>query len=513
MSDTADVIVLGAGTAGLASAKLLADKNVRIALVDPFRIAVQHPRATHLDDETMRIMQTLGAADLESDFLHNSAGGYEIYDAHSQLVRYMPWRPQPTEQGWYGDYQFFQPDFENLLRGRLHAAPSADLWLGWRAQSITQTATDVAVVVRNERTKEERTLTARYLIGCDGARSMVRALISPDVEDFHGTHRSLILDVAPFVHSDAVPDNNAFTKAIPPNPITCLPISHGLVRFEWLLNPRDATEDFEQPSRWYELLAPYYAPGDYRICRADVYRWESLMPTQWRDNNIFVAGDAAHQMPPHLGQGMGSGLRDAMNLAWKLAACLSGDAGDSLLDTYQSEREPHVRVYIQAAVGAANGVEWMSENPGELGDPPPVSEASMPIPELGPGIHGTTAGPVGALSIQPRLITGMRLDDAVGYNFAVIGDPALLSTVDPATAAAWRRLGAAVIAELPLALRTWLNERRAHALIIRPDRYVFGIAANTAELEKLTARLLSTFEPHSAASRSVDDPPNVPERV
>ncbi|TCK21969.1 bifunctional 3-(3-hydroxy-phenyl)propionate/3-hydroxycinnamic acid hydroxylase [Pseudonocardia endophytica] len=488
MSDTADVIVIGAGPAGLATATLLAGKGVHVALVDPYRLAVAHPRATHVDDETVRIMQTLGAAHLEPEFLCHTDGGYQIYDAHHQLVRYMPWRPEPTDQGWYGDYQFFQPDFENLLRGRLHASPYFASLLGWRAVSVTQTSSGVDVAVRNERTGAERTLTARFVVGCDGARSTLRGLVSPEVEDLHGTHRSLILDIAPFTTSPAVPENDAFTKAIPPNPVTCLPIAHDMVRFEFLLNPRDATEDFEVPSRWYELLAPYYAPGDYRIARADVYRWESLLATRWRDGNVFLAGDAAHQMPPHLGQGMGSGLRDAINLSWKLAAVLDG-ADETLLDTYQTEREPHVRVYVHAAVGAANGIEFMSENPGELGEPPEALEAQMPVPQLGSGVHGDTEWPVGALSIQPRLLGGDRLDDVVGYAFAVVGNPTLLAGVDVATAATWQRVGATVVGETPLPLRRWLNEHRAHAVIIRPDRYVFGLAASAAELDALTARL------------------------
>ncbi|MCE0763326.1 bifunctional 3-(3-hydroxy-phenyl)propionate/3-hydroxycinnamic acid hydroxylase [Pseudonocardia kujensis] len=493
MSESVGVIVIGAGPSGLATAALLVGRGARVALVDPYRLAVHHPRATHVDDETVRIMQTLGAAHLEPQFLRHADGGYEIYDAHHRLVRYMPWRPEPTDQGWYGDYQFFQPDLENVLRGRLHASPHFASYLGWRATAIEQTDTQVTVTVRHDRTGEQRTLTARYLVGCDGARSTVRGLISPDVEDLRGTHRSLILDIAPFTTSPAVPVNDAFTKAIPPNPITCLPISHGMVRFEWLLNPRDVTEDFEQPARWYELLAPFYAPGDYRIARADVYRWESLLPTRWRRGNLFIAGDAAHQMPPHLGQGMGSGLRDAMNLAWKLDACLAG-ADESLLDTYQSEREPHVRVYVQAAVAAANGVEWMSENPGEPGDAPAVAEAAMPSPQLGPGVHGTTAGGSGALSPQPRLLGGERMDDVVGYRFAVIGDPTLLGAVDPATAAAWERIGASVIAETPPELRRWLDEHGADAAVIRPDRYVLGLASCADELDTLTARLVTVLD-------------------
>ena len=136
----------------------------------------------------------------------------------------------------------------------------------------------------------------------------------------------------------------------------------------------------------------------------------------------------------------------------------------------------------------------------------------MPVPALGPGLHGTTAGPVGALSIQPRLLSGTRLDDMVSYNFAVIGDPTLLAAVGPATEASWRQLGAIVIDELPLPLRTWLNERRSHALIVRPDRYVFGVAANAGELENLTARLLRALDQCAGAS-SLPADSRVPEGV
>lgn len=512
MSDPTDVIVLGAGTTGLATAKLLADKGVRVALVDPYRIAASQPRASHLDDETMRIMQAVGASDLEPTFMKLTAGKYAFYNAHEQLVRYMPWRPDPTEQGWYSDYQFFQPDFENMLRGRLHDAPTAELWLGWRAYDIAQTDGSVSVSVRNERTGEERVITARYLVGSDGARSLARSVSDTEVEDLHGSHRSLILDVYPFVPSETVPDDDAFIKMIPPNAVTVLRIGRGAVRMEWLLNPRDKTEDFEQPERWYDLIRPYYAPGDYRILRGDVYAWNSLLPRKWRDRNVLLAGDAAHQMPPHLGQGMGSGLRDAMNLSWKLAACVHGTADESLLDTYQSERYPHVRVYVEGAVAAANGVEFMTENPGDKGEPPEPMVALMPLPPLGAGLHGRTEGAAGAMSIQPSLLDGRRLDDAVGYSFAVLGDPALLADVSPATEAAWQAVGAAVLTEVPPPLRSWLGEHDADAVIVRPDRYVFGAAASAAELDDLTERLTASLqgrpigaaadEPASAAAQS-----------
>ena len=480
-----EVIILGAGTTGLATAKLLADEGVSVTIVDPFRIAALFPRASHIDDETMRIFQTLGAAHLEPSFLKHT-GRYEFFDAHGQLLQAMPWRSEPTDQGWYGDYQFFQPDFENLLRGRLQDAPTASLRFGWRATALEQTDDGATVTIRNERSRAEQTLSARYVVGADGARSLVRASVSPEVTDFEASHRALIIDVT-VTNPLALPNITSLT-ATSWNAVTIVPGPGGNIRFEFLLRPEDETADFEEPELWYRVLKPYLSPGDYRMLRADVYHWRSVLPHQWRQRRLLLAGDAAHQMTPHLGQGMCSGLRDATNLAWKLAAVLRG-APEELLDTYQSERAPHVAVYIQAAAGAANAIEFLSTHPGELGEAPELRETPFPVPLLGSGVHGETDSVAGALSIQPRLYNGHLLDDEIGYRFAVIGDSTILNMVSSETVAAWERLGVKVVSEIGLQMRRWLNERHVHAVIVRPDRYVFGGAADVAELDRLTARL------------------------
>lgn len=486
-NNNTQVIVLGAGPTGLTAATLLANSGVEVAIVDPFRLPAHHPRATHIDDETMRSFQSLGASHLEPTWHRQADGNYQFFNAYGQLIQSFPWRTTPTDQGWYGDYQFFQPDFESHLRGQLHQSNSATTWFGWRAQSIGQSADGVEVAVRNERTGQARVLTAEYLIGADGARSLVRESVTAEVEDLHATHRSLILDIVP-IAGEPNPSVFTYTRAELPNPITVVPGARGMIRFEFLLMDGDATEDFEQPSKWYDLLQPYYAAGSYRIMRADVYRWQSLLPNAWRRGRFFIAGDAAHQMTPHLGQGMCSGIRDAMNLSWKVVARLRG-APDQLLDTYESERKHHVRVYMEAAAGAANAVEHLAASPGPLDDVPSLMEIPFPIPELGHGLHGETNGPAGALSIQPRLRNGTLLDDMVGYNFAVVGDPSVIGDVDSSTTAIWARMGAVVITDLDATTRQWLNGFGVHAVVIRPDRYVFDGAKDAAQLDTLSARL------------------------
>ena len=491
-----DVIVLGAGPTGLSAATLLAGRGVSVAVIDPYRIPAQHPRATHIDDETMRAFQTLGAAHLEPTWHRQTTGKYQFFNAYGQLVQSFGWRTEPTDQGWFGDYQFFQPEFENCLRGRLHAMDGATAWYGWRAQTVSQSDTGVEVTIRNDRHDNDEALSAKYVIGADGARSLLRTQVSPEVEDLGATHRSLILDIVPSDRRDN-PAIFTYTRAKPPNPVTVVPGANGMIRFEFLLNERDRTADFEEPTAWYDLLQPYYEAGSYRILRADVYRWESLLPRRWRDRRLFLAGDAAHQMTPHLGQGMCSGIRDAMNLAWKIDARLNG-APDSLLDTYEAERKPHVRTYAAAAAAAANAVEHLAENPGHPDEVPSLLDIPFPVPTLGEGLHDETSGAAGTLSIQPRLDNGRRLDDVVGYNFVVIGDPSVVGGVEESTTRVWERLRAPIFTSVDLATRQWLNEHRAHAVIVRPDRYVFGAAANSAQLDQLSRQLWSRAGTESA---------------
>jgi len=484
MSHDAQVIILGAGPVGLAAATLLASEGVQVAVIDRVRIPAHHPRASHVDDETVRIMQALGLAHLEPDFVHYDSGScYRIYDAHDRVVMEMPWG-QLTEQGWWGDNQFFQPDVENTLRGRLQTGPTVTTWFGWEVELAEQDERGVTVAIRNVRTGDRRQLTADYLIAADGVRSRGRALIGGEIENFNASHRSLILDVFELVPSDKV--HETFTRATAPNAVTCVPSARGIVRFEFMLTDADDVSDFEKPERWYELLTPFYKPGDYRVERADVYSWDAVVPEEWRKGRVMIAGDAAHEMPPHMGQGMCSGLRDAINLAWKLALAVKGEAPETLLDTYATERRPHARAYTQAAGAAANAVAYLTAFPGDPNEPLPAAHVDLPEPRLGPGLHDGEPAPAGALSIQPVLADGRRLDDVVGYKFAVIGDADVIAAVTDATKAAWQRLGAVVLTEYPAQLHAWLDARGAKAEVVRPDRYLLGLAKDSADLDRLT---------------------------
>ena len=196
-------------------------------------------------------------------------------------------------------------------------------------------------------------------------------------------------------------------------------------------------------------------------------------------------------MPPHLGQGMCSGIRDATNLAWKLGRVARGDTPIDLLDTYETERQPHVDAYTTLAARMANKIETLVATEEE----PPVFLAEALRPRLGPGARDDANELGGTLSAQPRTASGKLLDDVAGYRFAVVGDPAVLSGTTDRTKALLESLGAHVIEEFSGEVRDWVTGLGAAAVIIRPDRYLFGAAGNSAELNALVAALETTLRP------------------
>jgi 3-(3-hydroxy-phenyl)propionate hydroxylase len=482
-----DVAVVGCGTTGLTLAHLLARADVRVAVIDRGRLPVSFPRATHLDDETMRAFQTLGVAHMEPRYI--GVGTYRFLDPTGRAVMEFDMNRGKTDQGWNSDYMFHQPDWESVLRGFIEESSSATTFYGRQLLDIDDGEEAASLLLRDTSSGAETRVSASYVVGCDGAHSAVRRIMGSEHVDFHATHRSLIVDIEPFVTSPALPGNlDSFIQAGLRNPVTFLYLSRGMLRFEWLLRPDDDTREFEQLHRVYAFLEPWFRPSEYRIARADVYQWQAVVADRWRNRRLFIAGDAAHETPPHLGQGMCTGIRDATNLAWKLPLVIRGEAPPELLDTYESERKPHTTVFIETAALMANQIEDMVEVPAHMEPPRPEARKTL-RPPLGPGI--VTAGDqwAGTLSEQPELADGTLLDDAVGFRFALVGNDSVLRDVVATAGSNLERLGVQVIIGSSDALKEWLSRLGVGAVLVRPDRYVFGTADTPGAVESLISRL------------------------
>ncbi len=484
--EQADVLIVGAGPIGLTLAYLLADKGVRVAVVDPNRIVCSFPRATHLDDETMRTLQMLGLADTEDAFLCMEGMSYLDQDGIPFVEMLMP--SNVSDQGWRTDYQFFQPDLEARVRGALSTDDNVALWLGWQVTALAQDDEAALVTVTDQASGKVRGLRASYVVGCDGAGSFVRRTMNTGIDDLHGTQRSLIVDICAYKRPRGLPSSSGFVLYENDDPMTYVPIQKPMYRFEFMLAPHASKHEAEDPRSIYRRLARWLAPGHYRILRTDVYEWHAYLVKEWRAGRLLLAGDAAHEMPPMLGQGMCSGIRDAVNLAWKLSAVVSGTGRDALLDTYQSERLPAVRPYIVESAKIANAIDGFRASDHR----PERSAAHLGgqfRPPIGPGVHDDAVPSGGRLAPQPRTPNGALLDDAVGYNFTVVGAKATIANVSGRTREIWRRWDVAVLDDTHPDFAAWLKEFGADVALIRPDRYVYATAAGSAELDRITGRL------------------------
>lgn len=485
-----EVLIVGLGPVGATLALLLAQSGVSVIAIDRDTAVYPMPRAVHFDHEIMRLLQQLGLAG-EMQRHARDLPAYEFRAADGQVLMRMDPAAE-TPSGWGSGYMFHQPGLETALRDALGHERLADIRLGWRFESLKQDADDVTVAVTGP--GGEANIRCRYLIGCDGGSSPVRVAIGGQLSDYRFDEPWLVIDVkAP--PGARVPAIN-LQICDPARPTTCVLGGPGRHRWEFMLLPGETPEAMLADETVQALIAPWDC-GAIEIERKAVYRFHGLVAEAWRDGRVLLAGDSAHQTPPFAGQGMCSGLRDAANLAWKLKAVLKGEAGDALLDTYQAEREPHVRAMIELAIGmgrmvctldpaaaAARDAAMLTQRAAGGAGPPPTRSAPF---AAGCILAGTPSA--GALFPQPTADDGgrrVRLDDALGEGLWLISrdpfksDDASMRVVDLASEPA---------APFRDRLLAWLDRHGVDAVLVRPDRYVFGSGAPALLIDAWMQRL------------------------
>jgi len=464
-----EVLVVGLGPVGAALAALLCDAGVHVLAIDRSSEVYPLPRAAHFDHEVMRVFQRLGIADALAPHIR-SAPGYEFRNAAGEVLLRFGALAALAPSGWPASFMFNQPGLERTLRARLNASPHARIRLGARLEKLRpETDEVVAEVVGPDGAFEVR---ARYAVGCDGASSTVREAVGIALHDLCFDEPWLVLDTLPRPGC-RLPETN-LQVCDPARPTTCVLMGPGRHRFEFMLLPGESAEQMLDDAVIAELLEPWGV--DVEIERKAVYRFHALVAERWRAGRVLLAGDAAHQMPPFAGQGMCAGIRDAANLAWKLEAVLRGRADDGLLATYPVEREPNVRAHIDLAIRMGRVVctrdpEQARARDAQLLAAHRAGAQTLPLrtpsPLAGPGFM---TGSPGAGEIFPQPVAGARLDDVLGRRAWLIAKSipeGADSDVEPVA------LGDARLAPFP-GVASWLTARGVDAVLVRPDRYVFG---------------------------------------
>lgn len=478
MSERFDVIVVGLGPVGAVLAGLLGQAGLRVLAMERSHEVYPLPRAAHFDHEIMRVFQQLGIA---GEVLAHSrpAGAYEFRNAKGDLLMSARRGGEQGVSGWAYSYMFNQPGIERALRARLGAMANVDIRLGLAFQDLQQ-QDDLVVVTAESDAGRTETFEARYLVGCDGAWSPVRETLGIGLEDYQFDEPWLVVDTIPRSPTNLPAVNLQICD--PARPTTCVLMGPGRHRWEFMLLPHETTEGVLAPGFVEALLAGWKV--DVVVERKAVYRFHGLIAERWREGRVLIAGDAAHQMPPFAGQGMCSGIRDAANLAWKLEAILRHGVDPVLLDTYQAERDRSVRDYIELAIGMGRVVCTLDPELAARRDAEMIARRNTEdaLPQVGgPGLAGGLFAEDGraAGQIFPQFVAadGKRFDDALD------GRAWLIDADGGDSTAGVRRIATSdpLLAPFRADLVAWLKDHGGKAVLVRPDRYVFGVG-NASDL-------------------------------
>ncbi len=490
MNPSYDIAIVGFGPTGATLAALCARRGLSVVVFDKDVDVYPRPRAAHVTDEVLRIWQEIGCADELFAGMRENVG-MDFLSADGDVLHAMR-SPGVTRCGWPGSLFFHQPATERRLR-------KAVLELGVTAQL----GTEVLHVVEDDGDGNgvlvqttAGDVRAAWVVGCDGARSLVRREAGLALDDLQFEEPWIVVDLVVTGDAPRLPDR-ALQVCDPKRPHTLVPMPEPRFRFEFMLLPGEDADAMQAPDVVRALVAPWVAPDAVDIERRAVYTFHGLIARQWRRDRLLLAGDAAHQMPPFLGQGMCSGIRDAANLAWKLAAVHRDGAPDALLDTYQAEREPHVRTIIDLAI--AFGRIICTTDAGVAAERDATMLHAKPAGGDTFGLPGLRPGPLvlgdGELAPQPRC-AGVRLDEIIGPRFGVVVRDG--SQVRRDTYAFWSRVGTVVDAVTHPALDGLLDDLDAEVVVIRPDRYV--LASGTAlDFEECTRAVRPLLEVRGAS--------------
>ena len=522
-----DVAIIGYGPTGQMLALLLGEKGYRVAVFERWPTLYPQPRAVHYDHDIARVFQAASIGETLASAVE-AGGVYEWRNASGETLLSFDWSEQSIS-GWPSSTMFSQPQLEAILDSSVKALSTVTVYQGWAAEQVAQTQDAVHLQVRQQLVTSAGELvaadgllsvSARYVIGADGANSFLRQHMRTSIDDLGFLFDWLVVDVIPHEAREWNPPN--LQVCDPSRPTTVVSGGKGRRRWEFMRLPEESVEDLNSAETAWQLLAPWdITPKNATLERHALYTFRARWAESWRDGQFLLAGDAAHQMPPFAGQGMCAGVRDAVNLAWKLDLVLSGHAEESLLDSYTSERLPHVQSTIQFSVDLGRIICISDPEAASMrdeamiaarqqvtqGEPPPTFPS-------GPGIFLVGDPLAGQMFLQREVARGGSrglFDDLVGSGFRLIGmggDPARRLTPDDL--AFFTSIGGQCVAissspdeyadqviDLSGAYAEWFAANSCAVVLMRPDYAIYGSAPEMAGAGKLVGSLQEQLHPQA----------------
>ena len=508
-----DVLQIGYGPVSKASALFLSRLGWRVGVFERYEEVYPLPRAVCIDHELYRVLCATGLDEAARRVCWD-APVYRWYNAEWKELLAIDWAAGSISGG--SEVTFIhQPSFEHALDEHVKAQKAISLHLHSEAIAIQQTDDHVVATIRDTQTGEVRDYTARYLIGIDGANSFVRESLDVERIDLGFEADWLVIDFALknglTARDLGIPECGQYAN--PLRPTTIVPggtqaDGRILRRWEFMRLPSESREEMLQEAKVWELLADWIRPDQGELIRHALYTFRSLVAKTFQVGRIFLAGDAAHVMPPFMGQGMCAGLRDVWNLAWKLDRVMAGKAAPALLDTYTPERAPHVTDVIKISMFLGSIICMPDQDEAQRrdemflsGNPPQMA----PFPILTDGLlerdnAGATIAPAGQLScagtVRHRGVTdrydafvpagAFTLVTMAGFDLSArVREVCAKHGIQIVTVADRRAASDDQIADTQGQFGRFMDGHAIRAMLVRPDFYIFGAASDSSRLDAM----------------------------
>ena len=478
MKKNFDCIVIGYGPVGALLSIFLSKLGLSVAVIDKNLDVYPLPRAIHFDEEVMRIFQMVNLSKQISKISRIGTKGMHFVDEEDNILMERKGSNSIGEYGWQKSWYFHQPQLERLLRSNAEKEKNFVSFLGYETQEINQDSDLVTVTSYSKSLKKELVLQSKYLVGCDGANSNTSDFIGQGVKDYGLKEKFLVLDLIVDNRYQKIKNLPDYTvqHCDKLRPVTRCYINKKRRRWEVKILPSDNENEFLKSKAIWKFLSKWIEKKSAKIERSQLYTFRSILKKKWFNNRVILAGDSAHLSPPFLGQGMCAGIRDVAALAWRLKGYASNKLSADDLVNYQAERFPHVSAFIKLAAEVGK----IMSNPGLL----MKSEKSQsmrlfdfPKPRLKTGffykcsLSGT---------LFPQFIEdSTKSDDILGYKFILLvleKNACSEVNMDPNILTKKVAKGS---------LRNWIIKSKKEAVIIRPDKYIFGSASSKKEVKSL----------------------------
>jgi len=472
-----DVIIVGLGPTGGTLANLLALNGFSILILEREKNLYALPRAVHFDDEIMRVFQTIG---ITKKFLKNTIinKGTKFVNSSGKVLLDWPRPKSITDNGWYPSYRFHQPDLERNLRNRLKTFKKVKLMQNTEVTKIKNNKNSVDLFFKSK--NKIHKASSKYVIGCDGARSTTREQMGSVLDNLGFTQKWAVVDLILKKNKNKLPDRTIQYSNTERPATYCRNVGKRR-RWEFAIQDNENEKEILSDKYIWNFLKPWLKPKEAYLERKAIYIFQSAIARKWRNGRIFIAGDAAHLMPPFMGQGMCAGIRDASNLAWKISLCIKNKHDGKFLDTYQTERFSNAKEYIETTMRMGEFVNAVgSENiTDNISSEPDGTKSMQSIkPKLGSGLGSKSDKNRGKIFPQLKMKNGKRLDEKFSTLPLVLASSKLKRKVFS------KKIPCMTDSEVK-GLKSLLKTYNARAVIVRPDRFILKTCKSIKDFNQI----------------------------